>query len=574
MDLRPTRAWIISGLLIAGVTTVTPATAQQPDEMLYLQKVEQIDVRAGRQVIDLRKAKGAVRGLRVRARSGVIRLSNVRVTYSDGTTFNERRLIVLRAGERTRVIDPRGKDKFVERIELFFDPAASRSQPPVIQVIAHQTRRGREMRRPARQQRQAPPQPQATAALARPQAPARAPEPAQPTSEPRRVRVPLPQSRPSPPAPKVTVTASASPQVLPRAATPPPLPARPARIAAPKPELARPAALAPAPPRPEKRPAAPTLTAKTSPAGKTPPLPLRTQRAPVQTAATDAASTTLQTASTDANVQPPNAPPSTEANATEDEPPQVSLPVQKSAILNALADEDAGIVLMAAQRIGLGLDRDVLIAGKALGEFARLRLRVLENDVFLETIQIIFQNGQSRIVPIGTVVAKGGQTGWVALERPRFIKEVRLTYQARTDIRARARIELLGERGDDWLGPDGRGRRHNDGWVLLGAYSAGFLGIDDDLVMVGPSRGRLSEIRISVRDRAITLNDLRIKFADGTSEVVPIRMRVPASGTWGPFSLKTRTKPIRALQPRYRSQFFDADAADKGAAIVQIWARY
>ncbi len=492
MILRP-----LLGFAVLGVALCTPATAQRDGEFLYLQKTEPVPVAKTRHMIDLRQAPGAIRGLRVRARSGRLAIRNIRLIYADGTVYDERRPITLEAGQRTRVIHPSPQDRFITSMELTIDPATSAGPVALLQIIAHQTRIGRRLPRPAKEV--PPKQP-----------------PAQPPAQP-------PVAGQTAPTPEPVVDNAQAPDGAPRIAAGPPLPKR------------RPVSV-----RPQQAP----------------------ERAIADNAAAAQPDATSETLVTTRSAQPASTAP-------------VALPVSKASILNAIADEQSGILLLGARRVGLGLDRDVLPAGKHLGLFQRMRLRILENNLEIKALEISFADGGQKTVALDLPFAKGTQTGWIAFDRPRAIANVNVAYQPQpANMRARARIELLAERPDDWLGPNGDGAKQNDGWVLLGAHSAGFLSVDSDLVRIPAGQGQLRSLRIRVADRAIVMTDVSIRYRDGRSEIIPVRARIAADGTWGPIAINARNGDVQSLSTRYRSQFFDPKAADNGAAIVQVWGRY
>ena len=82
-------------------------------------------------------------------------------------------------------------------------------------------------------------------------------------------------------------------------------------------------------------------------------------------------------------------------------------------------------------------------------------------------------------------------------------------------------------------------------------------------------------IDVTVRDRAITLNELKVFYTDGSDETVPVRTRVDAGGTYGPIDLSgQRKQPIDHIEAKYRSRFFDSSAKGKGSAIVEIWGQH
>lgn len=234
-----------------------------------------------------------------------------------------------------------------------------------------------------------------------------------------------------------------------------------------------------------------------------------------------------------------------------------------------------GDVLFGAQYVGFGVDRDVIRVGNEIGKFGRIRLRVLDNDIYINEMKVVYSNGETDTLAVNANVPKNSRTNWIDLKGDRFIKEIQLVYRSRPSFRGQARVEVFGEYAPGWLGPNGEGRKYNQGWVLLGAQTAGFVGFDKDVIPVGANEGGFKRIRVTVRDRAITLNELRVLYADGTDETIPVRTRVDAGGTYGPIDLKgERRSIIDRIEAKYRSRFFDSSAKGKGSAIVEIWGQH
>ncbi len=234
-----------------------------------------------------------------------------------------------------------------------------------------------------------------------------------------------------------------------------------------------------------------------------------------------------------------------------------------------------GDVLFGAQYVGFGVDRDVIRVGNEIGKFDRIRLRVLDNDIHISEIKVIYANGETDALAVNADIPKNSRTNWIDLKGDRFIKEIQMVYRSKPSFKGQARIEVFGQYADGWLGPQGEGRKYNQGWVLLGAQTAGFVGFDKDVIPVGRNEGGFRKIRVTVRDRAITLNEVKVIYADNTDDIIPVRTRVDAGGTYGPVDLKGEKRvAIDRVEAKYRSRFFDASARGKGSAIVEVWAQH
>jgi Protein of unknown function (DUF2541) len=240
-----------------------------------------------------------------------------------------------------------------------------------------------------------------------------------------------------------------------------------------------------------------------------------------------------------------------------------------------------GDVLFGSQTVGFGVDRDVIRVGAEVGKFDKIRLRVLDNDIFLNEMKVVYGNGESETLAVAADVKQNTRTKWFNLKGDRFIKEIQLVYRARPNFRGQAHVEVFGEYAEGWLAPQGEGKKYNSGWVMLGAQTADFFrvtsgkaGFDRDVIPVGKNEGGFKKVRVNVRDRAITLNELRVVYTNGTEDVIPIKTKVEAGAAFGPLDLKNGGKPIKEILAYYRSRIFDAKAVGKGKAIVEVWGQH
>jgi Protein of unknown function (DUF2541) len=246
-----------------------------------------------------------------------------------------------------------------------------------------------------------------------------------------------------------------------------------------------------------------------------------------------------------------------------------------------VSQSTGGDVLFGSQTVGFGVDRDVIRVGAEVGKFDKIRIRVLDNDIFLNEMKVVYANGESETLAVAADVKQNTRTKWFNLKGDRFIKEIQLVYRARPNFRGQAHVEVFGEYAEGWLGPVGEGRKFNSGWVMLGAQSADFFrvtsgkaGFDRDVIPVGKNEGGFKKIRVNVRDRAITLNELRVVYTNGTEDIIPIKTKVEAGAAFGPLDLKNGGKPIKEILAYYRSRIFDAKAVGKGKAIVEVWGQH
>lgn len=103
-------------------------------------------------------------------------------------------------------------------------------------------------------------------------------------------------------------------------------------------------------------------------------------------------------------------------------------------------------VLLADRHVGFISDHDTIVVGHRDGKFKRLKLLVRGNDIELNSIKIVFGNGEIEDLPFNHHIRAGGESPTIDLRTPwrdgRYIKEVLLHYHSRPDFRGEAVAEL------------------------------------------------------------------------------------------------------------------------------------
>jgi esterase/lipase superfamily enzyme len=183
-----------------------------------------IDAKAGRASIDLSRAKGTFRAVRVSLRTGALALTQIDLKYDGGTVHTARRALVLRHNERPRLIDTSSHDRFLDSLVLAFRAVAGEPDRAILVIEGLQSPggavavRGRPAPPPAisrapKDAEPAKPAPAETEAKARSRDEAERQSRSEKAAEARKAAPPLP---PAPP---------------PAAATPPPVAAAPPPVA-------------------------------------------------------------------------------------------------------------------------------------------------------------------------------------------------------------------------------------------------------------------------------------------------------------------------------------------------------
>jgi hypothetical protein len=240
--------------------------------------------------------------------------------------------------------------------------------------------------------------------------------------------------------------------------------------------------------------------------------------------------------------------------------------------------EGAGAVLFGVHEVG-SADHDVFKLGREYGRFQRLRLRALGTAVQLKEVRVIYAGGEPDVLAVNAEVSTDERTAWLDLNGDRFIREIAFVYptQAR---RGKARLEIWGEYAESWFQPrsgSGAFATANNGWLYLGGQSPLFvsirrgLGYETDVVSVARNRG-FSSLRLDVKNRAITLNRIKVIYADDSSDEFGERQRLAGGASFGPVNLKSG-QPVKQIEISHRSRLFDSQAEGSGYAFVEFWAK-
>lgn len=268
------------------------------------------------------------------------------------------------------------------------------------------------------------------------------------------------------------------------------------------------------------------------------------------------------------------------APVARSEPP----PRSTSAVITApagQADDETdgnGAVLFGVQEVGSEPEFEVFRLGREYGRFGRIRLRALSNAVSIKELRVIYTGGEPDVLALNAEIPADERTPWLDLKGDRFIREIHFVYSSQT--RSKARLEVYGEYAESWFRPGsgtGAFSSANNGWLYLGGQSPLFvsirrgLGYETDVVSVARNRG-FRNLRLDVKNRAITLSQIKVIYSDGSSDMFADRQRVDGGSSFGPVELKSR-RPVKQIEVSYRSRIFDSQAQGSGYAFVEFWAK-
>lgn len=227
-----------------------------------------------------------------------------------------------------------------------------------------------------------------------------------------------------------------------------------------------------------------------------------------------------------------------------------------------------GWVLFGSQAVGFGVDRDVIRVGREAGQFDKIALRVLKNDIYLREVTVVFGNGERQVVPVNVELKEGFRTAPLPLDRgDRFIETIELVYQSKPDRRGEAVVEVYGDYSDRWLrDSDDQRRDRSGGWLMLGAQRAELFNADYDTFEVGERFGRFKALRIAVKDHAVRIRGMRVVYGNGEVEDVAIRAELQRGQSTDALEIEGRGRFIQRIELAYRTKL-----NFKGEGTVEVW---
>jgi hypothetical protein len=90
-------------------------------------------------------------------------------------------------------------------------------------------------------------------------------------------------------------------------------------------------------------------------------------------------------------------------------------------------------------------------------------------------------------------------------------------------------------------------------WERLGCQKVGFI-VDKDVIRVGRSEGRFKSIRLQVAGNKVYMDDLKVIYANGEPDDIPVRSEIRAGGQTRPLDLRGERRAIKEIEMKYRSQ--------------------
>jgi hypothetical protein len=227
-------------------------------------------------------------------------------------------------------------------------------------------------------------------------------------------------------------------------------------------------------------------------------------------------------------------------------------------------------VLLGEQRVGFRVDRDVIRINQPEDWFRTRAFRMLQflaegNDVHMMSIRLVYLNGYGEDFRVDRLIRQG-ETLPLDLRGDRsYLRQIEMVYRSRPDFRGEAMIRVYGEparRGPPGPPPGPPPSAGRD-WVELGCQEVALFGKDRDAIHVGRREGRFSAIRLHVRGADVEMRDLKVIYANGEPDDIPVRHLIRAGERTRPLDLRGRERAIARVEMVYKTALNPADIVIK-----------
>jgi hypothetical protein len=206
-------------------------------------------------------------------------------------------------------------------------------------------------------------------------------------------------------------------------------------------------------------------------------------------------------------------------------------------------------------------DRDRISIGRSEGRFQSIQLRVTGGPVEFQRVVVNYGNGTSEELDVRENIRHGGQTRPIDLRgTDRIINSVDFLYSKGSwRPSARPRVTLYGVKfAAPRPGP----------WALLGQTTVDGQR-DRDRIAIGRSEGRFHSIQLRVTGAPVEFQRVVVNYANGTSEELEVRQRIPAGGETRAIDLRGNERVINSVDFIYSKGTWRPSARPK----VSLYAR-
>jgi hypothetical protein len=229
-------------------------------------------------------------------------------------------------------------------------------------------------------------------------------------------------------------------------------------------------------------------------------------------------------------------------------------------------------VELGCQKVSFRAERDIVRVGRREGRFSAIRLRARGGDVEMLDLKVIYANGSPDDIRVRHILERGEPTRPLDLRgRERSIDNIEMVYRAlpnRRDREPTVCVEGLAAMAGPPPGPPpGPGPA---AWVELGCKEVNLFGKDRDTLPVGRREGRFRAIRLHVRGADVEMLDLKVIYANGAPDDIPVKHFIRAGERTRPLDLRGRDRSIDRVDMVYRTAVNPVNIIQKGVRMANV----
>jgi Ni/Co efflux regulator RcnB len=189
--------------------------------------------------------------------------------------------------------------------------------------------------------------------------------------------------------------------------------------------------------------------------------------------------------------------------------------------------------------------------------FRRLHLVADRSDIHLMELRLEYMNGFSEDLRVDREIREGQDQVIELRGERKYLRRIEFIYRSRPSFEGRAVLKVYGELSRfggpggavivPGPGPGGGGRD----WVELGCKRVSLFGVDRDSIEVGRREGRFKAIRLHVRGADVNMLDLRVIYANGAPDDIPVRAIIRQGDRTRALDLRGRERGIDRVEMTY-----------------------
>ncbi len=215
---------------------------------------------------------------------------------------------------------------------------------------------------------------------------------------------------------------------------------------------------------------------------------------------------------------------------------------------------DRDWVELGCQKVSFRAERDTIRVGRSEGRFTAIRLFARGGDVEMLDLKVIYAGGQPDDINVRHVLERGERTRPLDLRgRDRAISSIELAYRAVPNRRDREPTVCVEGRVAHAAMPAPAPGPSAGNWVELGCQQVSLFGKDRNSIRVGRREGRFKAIRLHVRGADVEMLDLKVIYANGQPDDIPVKHLIRAGDRTRPLDLRGRERAIERVDMVYRT---------------------